>query len=156
MAFYVGDLTEDAHKMREYLASEGVKAPERAGKGKTGNFNYNIVDPDGNIVEIVAYQSDSWTGQKYGKLMPDTGISDHIAHVGALIGPLGASMRFYHDILGFTEFRRGGGSSKRMSWLSMRLPEGQDYLAMMLYNTMPEADKRGTKAYGKEIEVKVG
>jgi lactoylglutathione lyase len=60
---HISFYTEDAQKMRDYLVSKGVKVPEKVGKGKTGNFNYNVVDPDGNIVEIVEYLADSWTGQ---------------------------------------------------------------------------------------------
>ena len=177
---HISFYTEDARKMRDYLASKGVKVPDKVGKGKTGNFNYNITDPDGNIVEIVEYQPDSWTGQRYGKLMPDTRISDHIAHVGAVIGPLAASLRFYHDILGFNEFWRGGGSPSMVSWVNMRVPDGRDYLEMMLYDTLPDPAKRGTrnhiclvvpdvekavatlksrpayKTYGRAIDVKLG
>ena len=177
---HISFYTEDAHKMRDYLASKGVKVPDKVGKGKTGNFNYNITDPDGNIVEMVEYQPDSWTGQRYGKLMPDTRISDHIAHVGVVIGPLAASMRFYHDLLGFNEFWRGGGSPSMVSWVNARVPDGRDYLEMMLYDTLPDPAKRGTKnhiclvvpdvekavamlksrpaykTYGKDIAVKVG
>lgn len=58
---------------------------------------------------------------------------------------LAASMHFYHDILGFNEFWPGGGSPKTLSWVIMRVPDGQDYLEMMLYNTLPHTDKRGTK-----------
>jgi lactoylglutathione lyase len=62
----------------------------------------------------------------------------------------------------------------------MRVPDGQDYLEMMLYDKLPDPDKRGTKNhvclvvpdvekavatlrarsayknYGKQIEVKLG
>src|SRR5947209_778368 len=136
--------TDDAHAMRDYLASQGVKVPEKVGKGQTGNFNYNIQDPDGHIVEIVEYQPDSWTAREAGKYMPDTRISDHIMHVGVLVGSLDASMKFYHDILGFNEFWRGTGG-KTLSWVNMRVPDGEDYLELMLYNKLPEPADRGVK-----------
>ena len=55
------------------------------GKGKTGNKNFNVKDPDGHIVEMVEYMPDSWTAREKGKFMPPTRISDHIMHVGVLV-----------------------------------------------------------------------
>lgn len=146
MLNHVSFYTENADAMRDYLAAKGVKVPEKVGKGQTGNKNYNITDPDGNIVEIVEYQPDSWTAREKGKFMPDTRISDHITHVGALIGSVGAATKFYHDILGFNEFWRGtGANAKTLSWINMRVPDGTDYFEWMLYKTIPEPENRGTK-----------
>jgi catechol 2,3-dioxygenase-like lactoylglutathione lyase family enzyme len=145
MLNHISVYTEDAERMRDYLAAKGVKVPEKVGKGQTGNKNYNITDPDGNIVEIVEYQPDSWTSREKGKFMPDTRIADHIAHVGVLIGALEPAMNFYHGILGFTEFWRGSSSGKSLSWINMRVPDGQDYVEFMLYDAKPEPSARGTK-----------
>ena len=142
---HVSIYTENAEKMRDYLASKGVEVPAKVGKGQTGNKNYNIKDPDGHIVEIVEYQPDSWTAREKGKFMPATRISDHIMHVGYLIGDLDKAMEFYHGILGFNEFWRGSGSPKMLSWVNMRVPEGEDYVEFMLYNKLPPPNGRGTK-----------
>src|SRR5215469_15532314 len=40
--------TDSAERMREYLAAQGVKVPNQVGKGKIGNSNFNITDPDGH------------------------------------------------------------------------------------------------------------
>ena len=142
---HVSIYTENAEKMRDYLASKGVEVPAKVGKGQTGNKNYNIKDPDRHIVEIVEYQPDSWTAREKGKFMPATRISDHIMHVGYLIGDLDKAMEFYHGILGFNEFWRGSGSPKMLSWVNMRVPEGEDYVEFMLYNKLPPPNGRGTK-----------
>lgn len=173
--------TDDANAMRLYLASEGVKVPDKVGKGRIGNSNFNITDPDHHTVEIVQYEPDGWTRQNKGKFLPDTRISDHMAHVGVLVGDLDASTKFYHGILGFTEFwRGGGGNGKPLSWVNMRVPDGSDYLEMMLYREYPGAQQVGTKNhiclivpeidkavetlksrpaykdYGREIKIQVG
>ena len=172
--------TDDANAMRNYLAARGVKVPEKVGKGQIKNSNFNINDPDGHTVEIVQYEPDSWTRAARGKFLPDTRISTHMAHVGVLIGPLERAMGFYHGILGFEEFWRGGGSPRMLSWVNMRVPDGDDYLEFMLYKNPPDAKTRGTKnhiclvvpdvekaaatlrarpyykTYGQPIEVKVG
>jgi catechol 2,3-dioxygenase-like lactoylglutathione lyase family enzyme len=141
IAFY----TDSAEGLRAYLASRGVKVPERIGKGKIGNSNFNITDPDGHTVEIVQYEPDSWTRRAEGKYLPDTRISAHMAHEGVTIGALDPSTRFYGGILGFQEFWRGSSSGKVLSWVNMRVPDGQDYLEFMLYSKPPDAREMGVK-----------
>jgi catechol 2,3-dioxygenase-like lactoylglutathione lyase family enzyme len=137
--------TDSAERMREYLASDGVKVSERVEKGKIGNLNFNITDPDGHTVEIVQYEPDSWTRQQRGKFLPDTRISTHITHVGIVVGPLEPAMRFYHGILGFNEFWRGSSSGKLLSWVNMRVPDGQDYIEFMLSKDPPDPRQLGGK-----------
>jgi catechol 2,3-dioxygenase-like lactoylglutathione lyase family enzyme len=145
MLNHIAVYTDDADKMRDYLASKGVKVPDRVGKGQTGNKNFTIKDPDGHGVEIVEYLRDSWTSREHGKLMPESRISSHLMHAGILIGSLSRAVAFYHDILGFEETWRGGGNPNELSWVNMRVPEGEDYVEFMLYRTLPDADKRGGK-----------
>jgi lactoylglutathione lyase len=146
MLNHISFYTDNAEQMRDYLDSKGVKVPAKGKvpKGKTGNKNYNIVDPDGNIVEIVEYMPDSWTGREKGKFMPDTRISDHIPHLGVNIGSLSAADAFYHDILGFNEIWRGGGG-KSLSWTNMQVPDGKDYLEFMLHGPTQDGSKSGGK-----------
>ena len=142
---HISFYTENADRMRDYLASKGVEVPAKVGKGQTGNKNFNIKDPDGHIVEIVEYQPDSWTAREAGKFMPASRMSEHILHIGVLVGDLDKSMQFYGGVLGFKEFWRGSSSPRMLSWVNMRVPEGDDYLEFMLYNKIPEPDARGTK-----------
>ena len=142
---HISFYTEDADRMRDYLASKAVEVPAKVGKGQTGNKNFNIKDPDGHIVEIVEYQPDSWTAREAGKFMPTTRISERIMHVGVLVGDLDKSMQFYRGILGFQEFWRGSSSERSLSWVNMKVPDGDDYLEFMLYDKLPAPDARGGK-----------
>jgi catechol 2,3-dioxygenase-like lactoylglutathione lyase family enzyme len=142
---HISFLTDSAEGMRAYLSSRGVKVPEKVGKGKIGNSNFNITDPDGHTVEIVQYEPDSWTKREKGKYLPDTRISQHMPHVGVVVGPLDPAMKFYRDILGFQEFWRGSSSGTVLSWVNMRVPDGEDYLEFMLYSTPPDAGQMGVK-----------
>src|SRR3954470_24135151 len=45
--YHVAVEVDDAAAMRDYLATKGVKVPEKVGKGKIGNSNYFVQDPDG-------------------------------------------------------------------------------------------------------------
>jgi lactoylglutathione lyase len=141
IAFY----TDSAEGLRAYLASQGVKVPEKVGTGKIGNSNFNITDPDGHTVEIVQYEPDSRTRRAEGKYLPDARISAHMAHEGVTVGALDPSAKFYGGILGFQEFWRGSSSGKVLSWVNMRVPDGQDYLEFMLYSKPPDAREMGGK-----------
>ncbi len=139
IAFY----TDSAEGMREYLASRGVKVPDKVPQGKIKNLNFTIQDPDGHSVEIVQYTPQSWSRQQRGKFMPSTRIATHMPHVGITIAALDPSMKFYGDILGLHEFWRGSSNGKVLSWVDMRVPDGQDYLEFMLYANPPDARSLG-------------
>ncbi len=145
---HISFYTDNADRMYAYLKSMGVAVMSDQGsvsKGQTGNKNFNIQDPDGHIVEMVEYRPDSWTAREAGKFMPSTRISEHIMHVGVMVRDLNQSMKFYGGILGFREFWRGSSSPRELSWVNMRVPDGEDYLEFMLYGQLPAPDDRGGK-----------
>jgi lactoylglutathione lyase len=77
--------------------------------------------------------------------MPATRVSEHMMHAGFLVGNLDAAIKFYGGSLGFREFWRGNSAtSKTLSWVNMRVPDGDDYLEFMLYDTLPAPERRGT------------
>jgi lactoylglutathione lyase len=141
--YHIALETGDAVAMRAYLAAHDVKVPDKVGKGKIGNLNYFINDPDGQIVEIVQYAPDGWTMLNQGKFVPDTRISTNMPHLGILVGDLEAAKGFYEGILGFHEIWRGSKNSKELSWVHEQAPNGKDFLEFMLYSELPAPDKRG-------------
>jgi catechol 2,3-dioxygenase-like lactoylglutathione lyase family enzyme len=142
---HISFFTDDAEAMRVYLAACGVKAPDRVPKGRSGNLNFNIKDPEGHTVEIVQYMPDGWALREKGKFMPPSRISQHIPHLGILVGDATSEMKFYSDILGFEETWRGSAAaSTTVSWINMRVPDGSDYVEFMLYKDLPNPDHRGT------------
>jgi lactoylglutathione lyase len=142
--YHVALETDDAAGMRDYLAARGVKVPDKAGKGKIGNLNYFINDPGGHIVEIVQYLPDSWSALNRGKFMPETRISTNLAHLGILVGDLDAAKKFCEGILGFHEIWRGSKNSKELNWVHEQIPDGRGFFEFMLYNRLPDPDKRGS------------
>jgi catechol 2,3-dioxygenase-like lactoylglutathione lyase family enzyme len=136
--------TDDAEGMRRYLASRGVKVPEKVGRGRTGNSNFNVKDPDGHTLEIVQYEPDSWTSREKDKFLPPTRVSDWMMHVGFLVGALGPAKDFYGNILGFQETWRGSRDGKTLNWVNMKVPDGDDYVEFMLHDQLPPPGQRGT------------
>lgn len=137
--------TDNAAALRDYLAAQGVRVPEKVSKGQIGNSNFTVTDPDGHTVEFVQYEPESWTRREKGKYIPDTRISTRMMHVGALVRHLDASTPFYGGILGFQEFWRGSSNGESLSWVNVRVPDGDDYLEQMLYDAPQTDAQRGTK-----------
>jgi lactoylglutathione lyase len=178
---HVSFQTSDAEALRRYLAAHGVKVPDKVGTAQIGNSNFNINDPDGHIVEIVQYEPESWTRRERGKFLPDTRISTHMMHFGVTVDRLGPSLKFYQDIFGFEDIWRGPPAGKTLSWVNLRVPDGKDYVELMLYSKAPETQaelgnknhiclmtpdiekavatlesRRAKTGYSKPIEIKVG
>lgn len=141
---HISFFTDDAEAMRVYLASRGVKVPENVPKGRSGNLNFNVRDPDGHTVEIVQYMTDGWALRDKGKFTPAARISKHISHVGVIVGDANAAIAFYGGILGFRETWRGSSDGNTLSWINMRVPEGADSIEFMLYKDEPAPGRRGT------------
>ena len=95
------------------------------------------------LVEFVQSLPDGLEAKAAGKFEPSTRISTKIYHLGLLVGNSEKSMDFYGKVLGFQETWRGGANPKELSWINMRVPDGDDYVEFMLYRKMP--DKFGTK-----------
>jgi lactoylglutathione lyase len=136
--------TDNAEAMRVYLQSQGVTVPDHVPKGRIGNLNFMIKDPEGHSVEIVQYPADSWTAQARGKAMSGAAVSGRLLHVGIIVTHFDKEMQFYEKVLGFQEFWRGSSTGKVLSWVNLRVPDGSDYIELMLYKDAPDATHRGT------------
>jgi lactoylglutathione lyase len=131
--------------MRKYLAAQGVAVPAKVEKDKTGNLSFIVKDPEGHAIEITQYGPDSSTARDRGKHMPDSRISKHMMHAGVIVTSFEPAMKFYRDVLGFREFWRGTGAGRtELSWVNMRVPDGEDYIELMLFKDAPEPTKRGS------------
>src|SRR6266436_4116033 len=132
--------TTDAEQLRAYLASRGVKVPDKLEPMGDGNRGFDVTDPDGHDVEFVEFRPGSLHSLSFGKALPDTRISERIIHVGVVVQDQARANSFYKDILGFQETWHGGMTDKETDWVDMRVPEGTDWLEYMLnvHNPSPK------------------
>jgi len=105
MLNHISFYTDDAQAMRNYLKAHKAKVPAKVAIGQTGK-NYNITDPDGNLVGIVEYQPDGWTTRDEGKFMPAMRISESHCACRGDDWQHTPAIYFYHGILGFNEVWR--------------------------------------------------
>ena len=124
--------TTDAEQLRAYLASKGVKVPDKLGPRQDGNLGFDVTDPDGHDVEFMQYVPGSLHEKQFGKYLPESRISQHMIHVGITVKDRDAADHFYRDILGFKQTWYGGMTDTRTDWVDMRVPEGTDWLEYML------------------------
>lgn len=134
---------DDAEAMRIYLAARGFKVPERLAPNRVGNAGFHVTDPDGHVVEFVQVLPNGQTARDAGQHLPPTRVASRLKHIGFSVGALDASLAFYRDILGFSETWRGTGNPKQLSWVNLRVPDGEEYLEFMLYAEPPTLSQLG-------------
>lgn len=128
----------NVEQMRAYLRSKGIKVkPGNGSKTRTGDYAFEIKDPDGTLIEFVESLPTGTEAENAGKHMPATRIAEQIYHVGFLVGNLDKSLAFYEGVLGFTETWRGSSDGKELSWVNLKAPDGTDYIELMLYGGKP-------------------
>ncbi len=128
----------DIEQMRSFLRAKGYDVkPGNGAKTKAGDYAFEIKDPDGMLIEFVQSLPDGLERKAAGKLLPDSRISPRVYHVGYLVGDAQRTMDFY-TMLGFTETWRGGANPKELSWINLKVPDGDDYIELMLYHALPE------------------
>ena len=133
--------TDDVEGLRRYLAARGVGVPDRV-IGDEAGARFVVHDPDGHAVELV---SPSPPDRRASEGRRDARVSDHILHVGIIVGDVPSAVRFYGDVLGFSETWRGSRSGTELSWINMKVPDGGEYVEFMLYGERPAPNARGTQ-----------
>jgi len=136
---------DDIEKMRAYLLSKGYDVkPANGSKTKMGDYAFVIKDPNGMRIEFVQSLPEGKEMQAAGKFLPDTRISPRIYHAGYMVADAEKTEDFY-KMLGFTETWRGGGNPNELSWINMKVPDGDDYVELMLYRSLPKPESWGGK-----------
>jgi catechol 2,3-dioxygenase-like lactoylglutathione lyase family enzyme len=138
--------TDDAAAMRGYLAARGVDVPAGLVPDMLGRDSFTVRDPEGHVVELVQRT-------RGGRMrIPDragspraTPVSQRLLHVGVIVGDVAPALRFYGDVLGFPETWRGSRSGRELSWINVRVPDGDEYVEFMLYAERPAPGARGTQ-----------
>ena len=139
----IGLETNDARRLRDYLASKDVEVPSKVDKDQNGNLSFVVKDPDSHLVQFVQYLPDSIHGRNFGKHLSDKRISDHMIHVGVrVVDPVKAD-GFYKDILGFRLQWKGGRTAGPDEWISMMVTDGYDWVEYMVAEKTPTPKQLG-------------
>ena len=140
---FVGFETTDAKGLRTYLASKGVEVPAAVTPDAEGNLSLFVKDPEGNSVQFIQYQTSSVQGRSKGKFISPRRLSDHALHVGYRIKDPEKLDAFYKEILGYRLIWKGGGRDDRFDWISMAVPDGNQWIEYMVNTGTPSIRQLG-------------
>jgi catechol 2,3-dioxygenase-like lactoylglutathione lyase family enzyme len=140
---YVGFETADADGLRRYLAANAVDVPASVTPDRDGNVSLFVKDPEGNVVQFVQYRPSSVQGRARGKFLSPRRTSDHALHVGYRVTDPEKLDRFYKDLLGFRLIWKGGSRDDRFDWISMAVPDGNQWIEYMVNTGNPSPRQLG-------------
>ncbi len=117
--------TTDVAQMRRYLISRGLE-PGSISVGESKVLQFSLKDPEGHVVSFAQPPAPIAAGKAPGQT------STALMHAGFIVRNREAEDHFYKDILGFHLYWQGGMKDNEISWVSMQVPEGTDWLEYML------------------------
>lgn len=132
----VGYNTANAEAMRRYLGAHNVAVPGAVTKATDGSTYFAVKDPEENLVEFVQ-------PPLHPPAVPASPVSEHIMHVGYIVHDVPVENSFYITLLGFRPYWHGGMKDDSADWISMQLPNGQDWVE---YMTAKGPEKTGIPA----------
>lgn len=143
----IGFTTRDAAGMERYLAAHGVRAIEPL---KDGHFG--VRDPEGNLVIFVQSSAVAHPANPEDKVGPvarfvagapesPNATSHRIIHLGFIVKDREKEAAFWQGLLGFRPYWHGGFKPEVTNWVSMQVPNGQDWIEFMLHIQEP-VDRR--------------
>ena len=134
---YVSFETSDARALRAYLGSKGVAVPQTLNPDPQGNLSLMVKDPEGNTVEFIQFMPTGLHARNAGKFLSPRRLSSEALHVGYRIRDAAAMDAFYQDILGFRLMWKGGSTETVFRWISMIVPDGNQWLEYMVDTGTP-------------------
>jgi catechol 2,3-dioxygenase-like lactoylglutathione lyase family enzyme len=140
---FVSFETSDARALRTYLASKDVAVPAKVDPDPEGNLTLMVKDPEGNNVQFIQYASRSVHARNKGKFLSPRRLSDHALHVGYRITDPDKLDAFYKDVLGYRLMWKGGGRDDRFDWISMIVPDGNQWIEYMVNTGTPTPRQLG-------------
>ncbi len=94
--------TENAAALERYLRAHAITITQPLSHGTFG-----VRDPEGNLILFVQHHAAPITG------VPTNAAARRIIHAGFMVHDPAAEDRFFHDVLGFRPYWRGGGKPDR-------------------------------------------
>jgi len=121
-------VTADAEKLRQYLKAKDIAVPAEITEGSDGSRWFDVKDPEGTPIQFVQ------PGANGPVIAPDP-LSSRIIHVGFIIHNRSREDMFWRGVLGFRPYWAGGFDAAKPQWISLKVPDGQDWLEYMVVGT---------------------
>jgi lactoylglutathione lyase len=128
--------------MRKYLIEKGIDAPKQPLKMVSGTYSFFIKDPNGTVIQFLQ-NGKSKTPAINNSASNTVRVANKMRHVGFMVPDVDKANEFYKNILGFKETWRGGKEGENVVWVNLQVPNGDDYLELMLYDKLQSAENMG-------------
>jgi len=123
----VGFNVSDVSQMKKYLAANGVQTSEIT-KAQNGLHFVEASDPEGHLLAFVELSGGD------SQINGLNQVSSRLIHAGFIAKDRAVEEKFYKELLGFRPYWHGGMKDDETSWDSMQVPDGSDWLELMLYD----------------------
>jgi catechol 2,3-dioxygenase-like lactoylglutathione lyase family enzyme len=135
--------TDNAEAMRRYLETKRIIVPHKPLKMQNGCVSFFVTDPNGTICQITQKKLNATRPGSHEKENVQQSVAVKMSHVGFMVADIDSAMKFYHDVLGFEETWRGSKDGKNVTWVNLKVPNGGEYIELMLYDEEPSAVNMG-------------
>jgi catechol 2,3-dioxygenase-like lactoylglutathione lyase family enzyme len=125
---HVAFLTTDAEALRRYLAGKKVAVPTKVTVGADGSRWFDVRDPEGTPVQFVQPSATL-------PAVAANPLSSRVIHVGFIIHDRAREDVFWRDALGFRPYWAGGTHPGTPKWISLKVPDGSDWMEYMVVGT---------------------
>src|ERR1700733_12866968 len=122
---HVAFATTNIVGLRQYLVAKGVTVPAIENRGDH-SLCITVADPEGHRIEFIE------RGKVEGPASPDSPVARPTIHAGFLVHNRDAEDHFYRELLGFRPYWHGGGHPAETDWISIKVPDGTDWLEYMV------------------------
>lgn len=130
--------TDDAAALRGYLEAKGYAVLHAGDRSGSFRPDFRVVAPGGMVCGFVQCGERQCRTPDFGGASSDRRISPKMSHVGFMTPDPEAALDFFVGVLGFREVWRGGPDPEKVSWIHLRLPEGEETVELMLFEKRPD------------------
>ncbi len=117
--------TDNIIALRRYLVEKGLKPSQIEGRSDH-SLSFTVNDPENHRIEFVE------RGKEDISAPLASAISHHMIHAGFLVYHREAEDHFFREILGFRPYWHGGMKEGETDWVSLQVPDGNDWIEYML------------------------
>ena len=144
MMHHLSFAVDDVQAMMRFLRAQGYAIEQPVHKTAAGDLAVSISDPNGMRLDFVQLLPSGRERRGAGQHLPAARIAPRIYHVGFMTGDADRTEAFFRG-LGFAETWRGGANPKELSWINLKVPDGEDYIELMLYPSLPKVAEWGSR-----------
>ncbi|MGO9230643.1 MAG: VOC family protein [Bryobacteraceae bacterium] len=147
--------TADIDRLHAAYAAVGL-TPTQPKKGRSGNILFNLLDPEGQVIEYTQYLPGSLHSNARGKFVDKARISDHLIDVVLRAKDVDAEKAFFIGKLGFSGSGYKLGAPGKPGETVELKPQAADTMPELTFAADPKRAAEELKKRGLEVKLAGG